>query len=969
MRRQSMRFRHLRRLDSSIIQTLENRLLLTVSTLPLSPDNDVIFEGDGAVDTITFSVVDGYLQHNLASAPGFESSRDLDSVTAGEQALLISDLGSLTVQDAGSNDRIFFGGTESFALGTASLNVIAGDITVFSDVDVSTTDGVISLLAAEAILVDSGAAIRTVDGGMQLTANADRSTTDSNVDYFGLHLDGATLSTSGAGSIVLEGSGIHSGNNFSAGIGIEGGTTIESTSQEATAGEIRISGFGADGRQLKHGLISRDAGNSLTSAYGDITVTGVGGFRSDGSGVNYFGIYLAGLDISSTGIGPDAAEINIDGTGGAELTTCYGVWLASANVSLSSVDGDIRITGRGGEAATTSRQSGVLIEDIAYIRSTGTGPDAANISIDGTIGTATEPQTSALAAYGVQLTGASTELSTVDGDISIVGSGGLGGVYRHGVNIAAIVSSTGVGEHAGNISVTGQGGTTADGWGAFIAGSWSTVDGNLDITGAGTSSPQRGGNGVRLRDIDLFASTGVGATAGHISIHGSAANGVGVLLEDSNSLLTTVDGDITLFDTDGSGTLLDGFGGIASTGVGEHAGEIVIASKDVSIQNLGTGISSVDGDILLSSVADESAGSALRLNNFGVIESTGTGPDAATITLVGTARDGSTARYGLTISGSSETPSVIRSVDGNIVMIGTGGDRTDPTNRFSENPGITIANVAIESTGTTADAATISIQGTAGDSGRNGHGVFVQGGSFSSVAGDVSLTGTMSNGRGVALSNVDITSTGSGAAAARFTFSGEVPSVSGNVNVIDSDFLLEAAGASFFGNFASTGSGRFSVGQSGTGSTRVSGNVVSAFGPITLQGETVQAAGIYSTGVGGEAATIQIGDAQTQSVIVDGDVSTVDGSILITNRVNPLNTNNGYISIRQSTIQSTGTGPNAGTITINGRGSRGSSGVSLTNNSSIESVDGDISIVGSGTEGGDGIELVGFAHIRSTGVG
>jgi len=935
----------------------------------LGPDNHVVFEGDATLDTLQFSVVDGYLQHNLGSRPGFDSDRDLDSVTAGEQALLVSELGSLTYNDTGENDRVSFSGSEAFDFAAAAISFSVGEITVSPGVNISSTDGAIDLFATETIFVRTGSSITTVDGGIALTANQDASTSSANTDYFGLHLEGASLSTAGTGPILLEGTGIHSGSNFSAGVGIEGGTTIHSTSAAADAGEIRITGTGADGSQLKHGVISRDAGNQLHSAYGDIIIVGIGGFRPDGTGATYSGIYLTGLDIASTGVGPDAARINLDGVGGNGVTTCYGVRLATENVSISSIDGDINIVGRGGQASTTSRQSGVVIEDVAFIRSTGTGPSAANISIDGTVGTATAPQTSALAAYGVEITGDSTVVSTVDGDLTISGSGGEGGVYRHGVNINAIVASTGTGVDSGNITVSGQGGAAADGWGAFIAGSWSTVDGDINITGAGTSSPQRGGDGVRLRDIDLFASTGVGPDAGNISITGSASNGIGVFLEDSNALLTTVDGDITLSDTDDSGVLVDGFGGIASTGVGADAGRIDISNKIVSIRNLGTGISSVDGDILIASEADEVSGSGLVLSNFGVIESTGTGPDAATITLVGTASDGTTGRHGLSISGSSGESSVIRSVDGDILITGTGGDRSDPTDRFSENRGVVFADVTVESTGTTADAATISIVGSGGDSGRNGHGVSMTDGALRSVVGNVVIAGNASTGRGTYFLRTITESTGTSPLAAGLTLSGSSVQISGDVSTVDGDLSAETSGAFLSGNFVSSGSGSFLVGRSGNGSNTSVSGMSSAEGDITINGSIITVAGVHSTGVGPDAAAIRIGDSGSHQVRVSGEVSTVDGPITIQNQVDPAATQHGYTLI-SSSIHSTGTGNNAGTISIIGQGSGNLGGVRFWASGAIESVDGDISIVGSGGDDGYGVELAaGFQHIRSTGVG
>jgi len=49
-----------------MVERLEDRRLLAVTAQVLGLDNHVVFEGDGSIDTVQFSVVDGYLQHNLA---------------------------------------------------------------------------------------------------------------------------------------------------------------------------------------------------------------------------------------------------------------------------------------------------------------------------------------------------------------------------------------------------------------------------------------------------------------------------------------------------------------------------------------------------------------------------------------------------------------------------------------------------------------------------------------------------------------------------------------------------------------------------------------------------------------------------------------------------------------------------------------------------------------------------------------
>ena len=67
-------------------EVLEDRTMLSISTLVLESSNDVVFRGDADVDTITFSVSGtGQLQRNLGGSFGFNSNSDLDAITPGDQ--------------------------------------------------------------------------------------------------------------------------------------------------------------------------------------------------------------------------------------------------------------------------------------------------------------------------------------------------------------------------------------------------------------------------------------------------------------------------------------------------------------------------------------------------------------------------------------------------------------------------------------------------------------------------------------------------------------------------------------------------------------------------------------------------------------------------------------------------------------------------------------------------------------------
>src|SRR5690606_40192605 len=116
---------------------------------------------------------------------------------------------------------------------------------------------------------------------------------------------------------------------------------------------------------------------------------------------------------------------------------------------------------------------------------------------------------------------------------------------------------------------------------------------------------------------------------------------------------------------------------------------------------------------------------------------------------------------------------LIRSVDGDIVITGTGG------NVGGQNLGVYIGNSIVESTGVTASAATVTLNGTGGNAAGNNYGVYVTGatGVVRSVVGDITINGTGGNGGsnnlGIVINgNGRVESTGTGANAAKLNLNG-----------------------------------------------------------------------------------------------------------------------------------------------------------------------------------------------------
>src|SRR5690606_13805042 len=106
----------------------------------------------------------------------------------------------------------------------------------------------------------------------------------------------------------------------------------------------------------------------------------------NGTSFGNIGIYQEnGAKVTSMGMGVDAATITLDGTGGVGTSGNHGVLLSGASTDVSSIDGDISVTGQGG-MGSSNLNHGVTLQNGAAITSTGGGASAATITLDGTGG-------------------------------------------------------------------------------------------------------------------------------------------------------------------------------------------------------------------------------------------------------------------------------------------------------------------------------------------------------------------------------------------------------------------------------------------------------------------------------------------------------------------------------------------------------------------------------------------------------
>jgi len=283
-----------------------------------------------------------------------------------------------------------------------------------------------------------------------------------------------------------------------------------------------------------------------------------------------------------------------------------GVDLENVGTVISSVIGDISITGHGSAAATVNRNYGVELNFGAAVQSTG----AARITINGTGGSGTSTN------YGARAEGNDTKITSSGGDISITGQGGTGasGLSGVGLLLGSLVSAT----NGAKIIIDGTG-------------------------GAGTGNTEFG-VGISFRGSQTVpVPTMVTSDSGDIQITGHGGNSpgganIGFNLDTGAQVVATGSANVTINGTSGSNGASDCYG------IGFEGGAAP-----------GTTLSSVNGNINLTGVSTNAAGmdqDGVRFEDSGGtdvvnLSTTGTGQ----LTVTGTAGDSDPTSSGINFVG------------------------------------------------------------------------------------------------------------------------------------------------------------------------------------------------------------------------------------------------------------------------------------------------------------------------------
>ncbi|MDY6983629.1 MAG: hypothetical protein SV422_11120, partial [Pseudomonadota bacterium] len=233
------------------------------------------------------------------------------------------------------------------------------------------------------------------------------------------------------------------------GIFVARGGQVTSTGTGASAATITLDGTGGGGGKGNYGvqIYQQDASGThsdVASIDGAISITGHGGASATGDS-NIGIIVLDGGRVTSTGTGADAATIAMTGTGGGGTQYAHGIEIYRNDARVTSVAGNISLTGQGNGSATGSYNTGILVWDTGYVSSTGTAPHAATVTLTGTGGAGTGEN------YGLDLEGRVGVLGSVDGAIKLAGTAGAGGLANTSYAVtlgypagnAASITSTG----------------------------------------------------------------------------------------------------------------------------------------------------------------------------------------------------------------------------------------------------------------------------------------------------------------------------------------------------------------------------------------------------------------------------------------------------------------------------------------------------------------------------------------------
>jgi len=315
---------------------------------------------------------------------------------------------NLTINGGSGNDTVNLSGTFSLVQDDslvinlqASPTPGVGAVNVAANSQVFATGiGAITVQCSENVEMASGSGFHVQDGDITVDANQQATPTSGN--FIGVNLDGATLKSTGAGYIFVNGTGGDDSGGFQLGVQVINGAKITG----GNPGFVIINGNGGNSTNfVNRGVTVYGTGSAITSSGGPIYVTGNAGTNGSFFGIGVSVLFGGQIVAGGTGL----VQITATGAGHAGSGANQGLELSEANSLISSGGGSITINGIAGPGGS----SGILMANSSAIITPAAGGNillySDSDSLDSTISINTTNPASSV-TFGVQTFGTLVDL-------------------------------------------------------------------------------------------------------------------------------------------------------------------------------------------------------------------------------------------------------------------------------------------------------------------------------------------------------------------------------------------------------------------------------------------------------------------------------------------------------------------------------------------------------------------------------
>ncbi|MFO0824557.1 MAG: autotransporter-associated beta strand repeat-containing protein [Gemmataceae bacterium] len=695
------------RVQGGTVQSTGSGAITLVGQASIGPDDRVgvfvsaggkVIGGTGAVSVTGTGGPDDGVRHHGVLVNGAGSQ-----ITSTGGSVSVTGTGGGTGVAEGARGVVISNGGEISAAGTGTVTVIG-------------TGGKGTGPSQDGVLV-LGANSKITSAGGNVTVNGTAGS--AGTSSVGVRLDGGAISAGGTGTVTIVGTTSTNGDD-SAGVSVlnsakiltvDGAISLTGTSTGSSlTGPSRpgIAVFGSSVSSTGSGSITFDGKGTILgvrvgklatvqAATGSITMTGTAS-------------KTAGVEIAKSTV---MTAASVAGKGNITLTGTGEAGVSLSDSSLSAVAGNIAVTGN------ASFSNGISVFADMTIKTTATGTNAGNITLTGKGGT--NPTSNAAGISIGNFTSTNLEISTVDGDVTVVGQTPNG----NAISVArGLIQSTG----SGDVSLTGTASTSTGRSGVAVRSDVLTNSGKLTITG--TSDVERG-------VVIETSGKGVGTTSGSVSITGTSTSNNGVAISAAVSAANAASIDIagTTTSATRAGVVLSGSAGKVTSATGPIN---ITATGNTDIQ-LNSPVTSAGGDITIQANRDilGNANGDISTGLSGVInltadqDSTGTPNDAGTLQLAGDVTVGA-GGLGLSLTDNDGF------INGNIVSasglvkLGTGTLQLNGTNTINGLKTVQAGTLLVNGSVTGSSPLTVDKSGTLGGTG--------------TIAGSVLVLGTITGG-------------------------------------------------------------------------------------------------------------------------------------------------------------------------------------------------------------------------------